>query len=176
MTNRASRADEWIDLAAGKYLNTVYRLAHARTQSRQDAEDVTQEVLLKLVAHADRIESEAHLKHWLIRVTVNQSASLFRSAWRRLTMPLNEAVLESAGPPAADPDLDAVLQGLNRNLRTVVHLFYYEDMSVAEIADALHIRPEAVKTRLSRARKLLRTQLTEEGRTNDVSERLPDEI
>ena len=46
MSGHSSRADEWIALAIGKYLDMVYRLAHARTGSRQDAEDVTQEVML----------------------------------------------------------------------------------------------------------------------------------
>lgn len=169
MSTPSSRADEWIALAMGKYLTTVYRLAYARTRSRQDAEDVTQEVMLKLVAHAAEIESERHLKAWLLRVTANQSISLFRSAWRRLTLPLNDAVLASQQLSPPHDQLDEALQALSRDLRTVIHLYYYEDMSTAEIAETLHIRPEAVRKRLSRARKLLQDRLSEEGRMTDVS-------
>ena len=172
MMEHSSRADEWIALAMDKYLSMVYRLAYARTCSRQDAEDVTQEVMLKLVSHAHEITSEEHLKAWLLRVTANQSISLFRTAWRRLTLPLNDAVLEARLPEPPHDALDEALQSLNPDLRTVIHLYYYEDMSTAEIADTLHIRPEAVRKRLSRARKLLQDRLSGEGRMTDVSERI----
>lgn len=164
MTHSPSPADAWISLATEKYLLTVYRLAYARTRSHADAEDVTQEVMLKLIAHAAEIRSESHLKAWLIRVTVNQSISLFRSAWHRLTLPLEEQTLSA---PSAEnyAELDDALRTLRPNLRVVVHLFYYEHMSVAEIADALQLHPEAVKSRLHRARKALKIELTDEGRS-----------
>lgn len=168
MTDHSSRADEWIALALDRYLDMVYHLAYARTRSRQDAEDVTQEVMLKLVNHAHEITGEDHLKAWLLRVTANQTTSLFRTAWRRLTLPLNDAVLAHRRPLPPNDDLDEALSMLNRDLRTVIHLYYYEDMSTAEIADTLHIRPEAVRKRLSRARKLLQDRLSGEGRMNDV--------
>ena len=170
MSGHSSRADEWISLATGKYLDMVYRLAHARAGSRQDAEDVTQEVMLKLVNHAGEIESERHLKAWLIRVTVNQGNSLFRSAWKRLTAPMNEAVLANLPGPPPNDRLDEALSHLNPNLRIAIHLFYYEDMSINEIAETLHIRPAAVKVRLSRARKILRDELAGEGGVTDVPE------
>lgn len=168
MTQRPSPSDDWIALATEKYLITVYRLAYARTRSRQDAEDVTQEVMLKLIAHASEIKSESHLKAWLIRVTVNQSISLFRSAWRRLTLPLNEQALHDV-QSQAHSQLDDALRALSPKLRVVIHLYYYERMSVKEIADALQLHPEAVKSRLHRARKALKIELTEEGRHDDVS-------
>lgn len=167
MMDHSSRADEWIALALDRYLGTVYRLAYARTRSRQDAEDVTQEVMLKLVSHAHEITGEEHLKAWLLRVTANQTTSLFRTAWRRLTLPLNDAVLPVQTPQPPNDALDEALGMLNRDLRTVIHLYYYEDMSTAEIAHTLHIRPEAVRKRLSRARKLLQNRLTGEGRMQD---------
>ena len=156
------RANEWTRLALDRYLDTVYRLAYARTRSRQDAEDVCQEVMLKLCRSADKIESEAHLKHWLIRVTVNECANLFRSPWRKHILPLEEGMLRETGDtPAPNDRLDAALQKLKPNQRTVIHLFYYEDMSTEEIARALDVRPTAVRERLHRARKKLKQLLTE---------------
>ncbi len=169
MSEHSSRADEWISLAMERYLDMVYRLAHARMGNRQDAEDISQDVMLKLMKHADGIESETHLKAWLIRVTVNQSNNLFRSAWRRLTSPLEDWM-----PDASREDtpscavLDDALEKLTPNLRTVVHLFYYEELSVEEIAACLQIRPETVKVRLSRARKMLKKHLTNGGGHGDV--------
>ncbi len=162
MQKRSTRANDWTRLALESYLDTVYRLAFARTRSKQDAEDVAQEVMLKLCRHAGEIESEAHLKHWLIRVTVNECASLFRSPWRRRTQPLDESWL-AAQPdaPESDDRLDAALEALNPDQRAAIHLFYYEDMSAEEIAGALGIRPATVRERLSRARRKLRKLLDE---------------
>lgn len=168
MQKHSSRADEWISLAMERYLDMVYRLAYARTGSKHDAEDVSQEVMLKLVKNASQIESEAHLKAWLIRVTVNQSNNLFRSAWRRLTAPLEEGLAKAQEVPEGDGRLDEALEKLSVNLRTVVHLHYYEEMSIDEIANAIGVRPDAVKMRLSRARKILKQQLTLKGGRRSV--------
>ena len=155
------RANEWTRLALDRYLDTVYRLAYARTRSRQDAEDVSQEVMLKLCRNADRIESESHLKHWLIRVTVNECANLYRSPWRKRTLPLEEGMLaEKSDAPESNDRLDAALEKLKPDQRTAIHLFYYEDMSTEEIARALGIRPTAVRERLHRARRKLKELLT----------------
>lgn len=167
MAEHSSRADEWVALATEKYFLMVYRLAYARTHSRQDAEDITQDVMMKLIAHAAGIESEDHLRAWLLRVTVNQSISLFRSAWRRLTLPLNEQVLHEE-TTAEYSELDEALRTLNEKMRVAVHLFYFERMSVNEIADVLNISADAVKTRLHRARKKLKIELMAERGTDDV--------
>lgn len=169
MREHSARGDEWVALALDQYLDMVYRLAYARTGTRQDAEDISQEVMLKLIAHAAEIESEAHLKAWLIRVTVNMCGNLFRSAWRRLTSPMVERACP-AREEAANDRLDEALGKLSGGLRAVVHLYYYEEMSVSEIAGALRIRPEAVKMRLSRARRILKQQLSRKGEDEGVSE------
>ena len=153
----------WTALAMERYLTMVYRLAHARTGSVQDAEDVAQDVMLRLSRHERSIRSEEHLKAWLIRATVNRANSLFRSAWRRKTLPLEAAVrTERPEPPQHDALTDA-LSALSPKQRVVVHLYYYEEMRVDEIAAALGIRPDAVKMRLSRARAELRRRLNGKG-------------
>jgi len=163
MENQTSRQKEWTKLAVEKYLDMVYRLAYARTGSRQDAEDISQNVMLKLVIHAAEIESEQHLKHWLIRVTVNESIGLFRSAWRRLTTPMDLSRLPEKAHTKDNTALDEALSALSPKLRVVVHLYYYEDMTTAKIAETLKVKPDAVRERLHRARKKLRQQLTERG-------------
>ncbi|BFK86390.1 sigma-70 family RNA polymerase sigma factor [Pseudoflavonifractor gallinarum] len=148
-----------------RYGSMVYRLAYARTGRRDDAEDVTQEVFLRLVRSAPDFRDEEHRKAWLLRVTVNCAGDLFRAPWRRHSRPLDEA----DGLPAPEREesgvLDAVLS-LPERYRAVVHLFYYEELSVAEIAAILGRSQGAVRTRLSRARALLRELLEEEGETH----------
>lgn len=68
--------------AVARYQDAIFRLAYSYTKSQFDADDVTQNVLLKLYQSKQNFESEAHLKNWLMRVTVNQCKNLFRAPWR----------------------------------------------------------------------------------------------
>lgn len=137
---------------------SIYRLAYARTGSRSDAEDVMQDVFLKLLRSEPQFSDEEHCRAWLLRVTANRAADLCRSAWRRRTQPL------AGDRPGREPDpeggdvLEAVVS-LPPKYRTAVHLFYYEELSVKEIAAILHQSEGAVKTRLCRARAMLRDKL-----------------
>ena len=142
-----------------RHAQAVYRLAYARTGSREDAEDVTQETFLRLVRTAPEFADEDHCRAWLLRVAMNCAGDLFRSAWRRHTRPLEEA--EQVPAPEEGGVLEAVL-ALPERYRAPVHLFYYEGLSTAEIAAVLGKSEGAVRTRLSRARGKLRELLREE--------------
>lgn len=143
-----------------RHAPSVYRLAYARTGRHADAEDVMQEVFLRLVRARPEFRDEGHCKAWLLRVTANCAVSLFRSPWKSRTEPLNENL--PAEEPELEPDLaevvDAVLR-LPEKYRAAVHLFYYEQMSVKEIGLTLGKSEQAVKTVLFRARGLLRETL-----------------
>ena len=141
-----------------RHAQAVYRLAYARTGSREDAEDVTQETFLRLVRTAPEFADEDHCRAWLLRVAMNCAGDLFRSAWRRHTRPLEEA--EQMPAPEEGGVLEAVL-ALPERYRAPVHLFYYEGLSTAEIAAVLGKSEGAVRTRLSRARTMLRGALEE---------------
>lgn len=152
---------------AGRFAAAVYRLAYARTGSADDAEDVMQDVFLRLLTSAPDFADDDHARAWLLRVTVNRANDLFRSPWRR-RVPLEDAgAIPAPEEPIPGETLEAVL-ALPPKLRTVIHLFYYEDLSVRQIAQLLDLREGAVKTRLSRARALLRQQLLK-GEENHAS-------
>lgn len=141
---------------------TVYRLAYARTGNREDAEDITQETFLRLVRASPELQDEAHCRAWLLRVAANCACDLFRAPWRRKNRPLEEA--ERLPAPAPEPDTGGVLEAvlaLPEQYRIPVHLFYYEGMSIAEIARVLGQREGTVRTRLTRARAKLRDTLKE---------------
>ncbi len=147
--------------------DTVFRIALAQTHSHADAEDITQTVFMKLYAKAPDTLQGSQLKYWLIRVTVNECRSLWRSGWRR-RVELRDVRESEAGaftePAFQDPQHDELYRALGQlseKCRVVVHLFYFEEMSTAEIADVLGVREPTVRTRLARARKLLKQQLKE---------------
>ena len=149
---------EELEQLVREYGPSIYRLAYARTGSRSDAEDVMQDVFLKLLRAKPQFRDEEHCRAWLLRVTANRAADLYRSAWRRRTQPLADEQSGREPEPEAGDVLEAVLS-LPAQYRTAVHLFYYEELSVAEIAAILHQSEGAVKTRLHRARAMLRDKL-----------------
>lgn len=145
---------------ARRHAPAVYRLAYARTGSRADAEDVMQEVFLRLVKAGPDFDSEEHAKAWLLRVASNCANDLFRLPWRRREEPLDEN-LSAPERPEEGSVTQAVLS-LPARYRIPIHLYYYEGYSVAEIARTLGRSEGTVKSRLFRARDLLRNQLREE--------------
>lgn len=139
----------------------VYLLALSFTRQRQDAEDVMQTVFLKLWKHPIDFTDETHMDKWLTKVTVNESRSLLRA---RARDPISIEELETLGAVVEQPEereLIAAVMQLPEPLRAVIHLHYYEDLPVKEIADLLKISQAAVKMRLVRGRNLLKSALTE---------------
>ena len=139
------------------YKDDVYRLAICYTRSREDAEDVCQTVFLKLMEQ--KRFQPGREKQWLLRVTANECKNLLRFHWWKTTVPMDESL--SAEPPQVNETLQAVLS-LEPKYRVAVYLHYYEMLSTKEIATLLHITQSTVTTRLSRARKLLKSKLEEE--------------
>ncbi len=148
----------------------VYRLAYVRSGNRHDAEDVFQEVFLRCVKAQPVFHDEEHERAFLIRVTVNVSRNLFASAWRRRIVPLEErmGLMQDPSLDGEYEDLLAALNTLPQKSRTILHLFYYENMTAEEIAKALHIPPSSVRVSLSRTRKKLKICLTAEEVLSNV--------
>ena len=146
-----------------RYADMVYRLAFARTKSRYDADDILQEVFLRYIRSAPDFQDEEHRRAWLIRTTINCSKTLLMSAWFRKTVPMDDTLV--AEMQETGEVYDAVLR-LPKTYRTVVHLYYYEGYSVAEIGSLLDFKEATVKTRLHRARALLRDTLKGEAITD----------
>jgi len=165
MQNRSLRADDWAAEALHKYADMVYKLAYAQARNRTDADDIFQEVFIRLVKKKPEFESEEHMKAWLIRVTVNCAKSLWLSSWRRKMVfwedrDLNRIPAEEA--PAGNERLEEAMDELPIKQRQVIHLFYYEEMSVDEIAEVLSEKPSTIRSQLSRARKALKKHMTGE--------------
>ena len=143
------------------YTPLVSRLAYARTGSHADAEDLCQEVFLTLARKNPEFETEENRRAWLIRVTVNRAASLWRTPWKKRVVLGDESARHRA-EVVQDEALADALATLSGNDRTLIQLHYYEGFQTDEIAAMLDRRPATVRTQLMRARKRLRAQLTEE--------------
>ncbi len=139
-----------------RYFDMVYRLALSQTKSKDLADDVVQEVFVRFLRTLKTFESDEHIKAWLIRVTINCCHNVFSSSWAKKTVPLSEEIIFDTEEKG---DVYYAVLELPQKYKSVIHLFYYEDMSIQEISEALKTNPSTVKSQLSRARKLLREKL-----------------
>ena len=142
----------------------LFLLSLSFVRSHADAEDILQDVFLRLWTRAPAFEDETHMDKWLTCVCVNACRNLLRSPFRkRCTVSSEEADTLYTFDSVQDRDLFCAVMQLPDRERTVVHLFYYEDLPVREIAETLHIGESAVKTALHRARNHLKEHLKEDG-------------
>ena len=116
---------------------------------------------MRLYTCDKEFESDTHIKAWLLRVVVNLSKNHLRDNRRVVLTELTETIPAPEGNDRQDV-LDAVL-ALPEKYRAPIHLHYYEEYSVREIADILDLTEGAVKTRLRRGRSLLEKTLGKEG-------------
>ena len=141
------------------YSDMLLRVAMTRVPTPADAEDVVQDVFLRLLTHAPRFRDGEHEKAWLLRATLNRASDIRRG--RRDDVPLKEAANAAAEAPDYGPLLSAV-RSLPEAYSAVIHLYYYEGYSIKEIAGLLALPAPTVGTRLSRGRKRLGEILKEE--------------
>ena len=140
-----------------QHSNMVYRLALSYLKSRPDAEDVTQQVFLRLLEHQREI-TPGKERSWLAAVTANLCRNILCSAsWRR-TEPLSE---ELVFQDEEQSEVFWAVMELSEQERVAVYLYYYEGYDTREIARILKISRTAVTTRLSRARRHLREKMEE---------------
>ena len=153
--------DESVRRAVTAYSRMLLRLAMTRLPSSADAEDVVQEVFLKLLTARPQFRDAEHEKAWLIRATLHRACDMARSAERR-NLPLEAAeAVPGRELPEPSPVLSAV-RALPAKYSVVIHLYYYEGYSIKEISQLLRLPVPTVGTRLSRGRERLRELLKED--------------
>ena len=151
--------DEAIHRLVERYSPMLLRLACTRLDDPADAEDIVQEVFLKLLTARPLFRDSEHEKAWLIRTTLHRASDLRRSAARR-NVPLEEAA--QAAAPQAGSELLTAVRALPEPYSAVIHLYYYEEYSIKEIAKLLGVPTPTVGTRLARGRERLRRLLKED--------------
>lgn len=140
--------------------NMVYRLAFSQMKNRDDADDVYQDVFLRFIKRQPQFKNEQHEKAWFIRVTLNCSKTSLTSFWKKKVCEIDESF---EAQEVEKEDLTFALNKLSKKYRAVIHLFYYEDMSIKDIAQSLNISEGNAGMMLSRARKKLKEILERES-------------
>lgn len=144
------------------YSDTVYRVALNILKNPEDSKDVMQNVFLRYFKHQHTLDSEEHIKAWLIRVAVNESKRYLKISSRNEGVSLEEVANTLFSENKENGDVFRAVMSLDEKYRTVILLYYYEGYDVKEIAHILKRNQATVRTQLSRARELLKNRIKED--------------
>ena len=157
--NKFYGTENYIPYLIDTYSDMLIRISFSYMKNLSDAEDITQEVFIKLLEKKPSFQSTEHEKAWLIRVSINLSKDKLKSAYFRNTAPLEGDFIDITKED--NEIIEAVLM-LPLKYRSIVLLYYYEDYSISEVANILNLKDSTVGSQLSRARKLLKPILKED--------------
>lgn len=143
-----------------RFADDAFRLAYSFLGSRPDAEDIVQDVFVKLIRSDIKI-AKGKEKTYILTMTANACRDYLRSGKVVFRAPFDDAVEVSSGEKIDDEDSDLfeAVSKLPEKLRIAIHLHYYEGYSIKEIAEILDIAPSAVSMRLTRAKESLKKSL-----------------
>ena len=161
-----AQEQEWFCRECAAHKSGMLLVAGGILKNEADVQDAVQDALIAAYENLAQLKNRDKFRPWLYRILTN--ACFARLRYRRREVALDEETL----PPAAAPDSPDpeerltvwnTVQQMPPDYRTVVILFYYEDMPIREIAAALGLSRDTVKKRLQRAREQLRVLLEKEG-------------
>jgi len=149
----------------------VYRVCYLRLGHREDAEDAAQNVFTRWLRLGGKtFDSEEHEKAYFLRAACNESVNMKRSLWRRNRVDFEDLPEMVTAEMPAEPEESpgALLRGLPIRYREVLYLYYYEELSTAEVAKTLNRNESTVRTQLQKGRERLRKLLCEEEHRNEI--------
>ena len=154
-----------------KYFAAVYSVCFLYMKNHADACDMVQETFLRLLQRDFNYDTEEKAKAWLIVTASNCCKSQLRRCWRKKQVAFDAAVHDK-GKEQTDNLLLRMVEELEEKYRLPVYLYYFEGYRSAEIAQMLHVNTSTVRSRLAKARKILRLQLeAEEAADEEFGER-----
>lgn len=147
-----------------EYGDCVLRMCYVYLKDYQLAEDVTQETFIRVYQHLDKFQGQSSIKTWIVQIAINLSRNQMRTNWWRNRA--DEELPEISANEYMDTFVDRQLimnevSRLPLKYKEAILLYYYQELSIAEVAMVLHLNESTVKTRLARAKKKLKPELKE---------------
>lgn len=143
------------------YSDLIFKLSMTYLGNKSDAEDITQDVFVKLFTTNQEFETPQHERYWIIRVTINACKNHLGAFWNKNTVGMD--TIQDMPHNDTYSELTDMLYNLPSKYRLVLYLYYYEGYSIEEISSTLKIGKSAVKMRLKRGREKLKLDLEEES-------------
>ena len=144
------------------YQKSLYAAAFNICRNTDDANDVVQDTFIQYYTTKKQFQDEEHLKAWLLRVAINRAKDISRSFWKKNRLSIEDYADAVPFESREETGLFEAVMRLPEKYREVIHLNYYEDLSIKETARILRITEGSVKMRLSRGRSFLRDVFKEE--------------
>ena len=152
------RTDKEIIEIYNRHADTVYYVCYSFMKNKPETEDMVQETFLRLITSGKPFENERHEKAWLIVTASNLCKNSLKKRWRRdESIEDNPALAERV--TESDNEVLEAIMALPQDYKTAVYMYYYEGYSTQEIARYLGCPHATVRTRMARARKLLKSML-----------------
>ena len=144
-----------------KYSALIYRLAFQYTLNKATAEDITQDVFIKLFVNNKRFANDEHEKAWIIRVTINHCKNILKSKNNNHLQLLDTEHIDEhfENRSIEKIDIQQSIKDLSQNERTIILLYYYEDLTTKQISKYLKMNENTVKSHLKRAKEKLKNNL-----------------
>lgn len=160
-----------IDEIMNKYGQEVLQLVYSYVNNKEIAEDVTQDIFVKCYKFLHTYEGKSNVKTWLWRIAINQCKDYIKSWYNNKVIVTedeaaymgvqNGSVEQTVIQNAEDRELASAVMNLPIKYREVIYLFYYEELSIKEIAIVIDVKENTIKTRLKKAKELLKKGLEE---------------
>lgn len=147
-----------------KFSNNILRAAYCHTGNMAEAEDITQDVFLKLHSQPIAFNDDEHIKAWLLRVTINKCINYHNSVRVKGRTSFDEIGEENLSCSFTENDKNLLysVMSLPEKYSSVIFLYYYEGYTIREIAELLGKNVNTVNSLLQRARKKMKIKLEEE--------------
>lgn len=154
--------EEQFELKYQMYSQDLFNVAYGYTRSIQDSEDIVQNVFIKLLQYDKEFKTSNDEKYWLIRVTINESINFVKSSYKKKIVLNEEIVRSTSNQTKENTDKEYLKYYVNElpdKYKSVVILFYFENLKTVEISELLKISEAAVRKRLERARDILKKKM-----------------
>jgi RNA polymerase sigma-70 factor, ECF subfamily len=162
-------ADELIDEIMNTYGQEILQLAFSYVKNKELAEDLTQEIFVKCYRSLHTFGGKAKFRTWLWRIAANHCRDYLKSWYNKNVITTDyqpiydsvpsESVEETVLQEEQDDQLAAAVMELPVDYREVIYLFYFEEMTIKEISSVIEVNENTIKTRLKRAKQLLKERL-----------------
>jgi RNA polymerase sigma factor, sigma-70 family len=138
------------------YKASMYRIAKGILNNPADIEDAIGETILKAYVNLNSIKNNSSFKYWILKILINECYTIINKKKREISSEDNILMLEKYEDKYTNLDLKKAVDSLEMEQKIVILLFYYEDMTLKDIARTLNLSEGTIKSRLSRAKKRLR--------------------
>ena len=157
-------SEEEFDKKYQIYKPIIYSIAYTYVKNQNDADDIMQDVFVKYLKSDVVFNDDNHEKYWLIRVTINTAKNFVSSTWKKRVVLDDDYVSRAFDETSKESNrYFEVITSLPSKYKDVITLYYYEDLSVEEIANTLQVSISCVKKRLERGREKIKKEI-ENGR------------